>query len=118
MSNIHFKIADNSGVEKVLLLSNLTRKKKYPKLGDLVVGVVKQVGTYSSLTLSTIIYAVVVRVKISSYMKGKIVKFNDSSLVLVDKNLAPLSSRIFGTLPIILKDKGCLKLNSITVDFV
>lgn len=63
MSNMYFKSSDNSGVEKVLLITNLTRKGQRARVGDLVVGVVKKTGFLSSNTMSTIVYGVVIRTK-------------------------------------------------------
>lgn len=118
MINTCFKVADNSGVEQVLELTNLTRKEKRVKIGDLIVGVIKKVKKHSIFRISSIIHAIIVRTKQMVPIKGRTLKFNDNSLVLVDKNYAPLASRIFGTIPLFLKHKGCLKLNSITVDFI
>lgn len=115
---MYFKVADNSGVEQVLGLTNLTRKNKCVQTGDLIVGVIKKIKTHSVHMISSIVYAVVIRTKIAISTKKQVLKFNSNSIVLVDRNCAPLASRIFGTLPLILKNKECLKLNSITVDFI
>lgn len=113
-----FIVTDNSGVEKILILTNLTRKKKSVKLGDLIVGVIKKVNKHSTFNISSIVHGVIIRTKTDICNRKCVLKFNDNSLVLVDKNLNPLASRILGPLPLILKNKGCLKLNSLTIDFI
>ena len=111
-----FKVTDNSGVKKILGLTNLTKKSKKIFLGDLIVGVIKDVTPSSKLIYSNIVYGVVVRLKKpnSSYL----CKFNDNAVVLVDKNLNPIGSRIFGSIPRYLKEKNCLKLSSLTLDLI
>lgn len=115
----HFNVTDNSGITRILVVQNLINNNKYPKLGDLVVGVVKKVKDKSSLNVPSIVYAVVIRLKNKTILKqGLSLRFGDNSVVLVDKNLNPISSRIFGVVPRSIKDKGCLKFNSLTTDFI
>ena len=116
--NTYFKITDNSGVKKILVIENLTRKTKNIKIGDLVVGIVKEINPLSKTFYSNIVYGVVVRLKKNnnSYKKYNVL-FNDNAVVLVDKNLNPIGSRIFGSIPKYLKQKNCLKLHSLTIDF-
>lgn len=115
----YFNIADNSGVKKILCIQNLTKKTKKIEIGDLIVGIIKKINYTSKLIYSTIVYGVVIRLKknIKLYKKYNI-SFNDNAVVLVDKNLNPIGSRIFGTIPKFLKKKNYLKLHSLTVDLI
>jgi len=117
--NTYFKVVDNSGVKKILCIKNLSRKTKKVFFGDLIVGVIKEINSISKLIYSTIIYGVVVRLKKNIFEKKVYnLSFNDNAVVLVDKNLNPLGSRIFGSIPYSLKEKNCLKLNSLTIDLI
>ena len=117
--NTYFNIADNSGVKKILGIQNLTKKTKKISLGDLIVGVVKKIKNTSKLIYSTIVYGVVIRIKKGIKLcKKYITSFNDNAVVLVDKNLNPIGSRIFGTIPKFLKEKSYLKLYSLTADLL
>ena len=118
MNNTYFQSADNSGADKILLITNLSRKGKRAKIGDLIVGVVKKVNYLNPNIMSNIIYGVIVRTKEIILERKWVLGFNNNSLVIVDKNLNPISSRIFGTIPLVLKQKGFLKLNSLAVDFI
>lgn len=117
--NTYFNIADNSGVKKILCIGNLTRKTKKICIGDLIIGVVKEINKTSKILYSNIVYGVVIRLKKNrqdTYIQN--ISFSDNSAVLVDKNLNPIGSRIFGSVLKYLKDKKCLKLNSLTVELI
>ncbi len=117
--NTYFNIADNSGVKKILCIGNLTKKTKNIKLGDLIIGVIKEINSTSKLIYSTIVYGVVIRLKKNINIDKKYnLFFNDNAAVLVDKNLNPIGSRIFGSIPKSLKKKNCLKLHSLTIDLI
>ncbi len=117
--NTYFKIADNSGVKTILCIRNLTKKTNHIDLGDLIVGVVKEINSSSKLIYATIVYGVVIRLKkIIKIDKKYNLIFNDNVAVLVDKNLNPIGSRIFGSVPKSVKKKNCIKLHSLTVDLI
>ncbi len=117
--NSYFYIVDNSGVKKILCIRNLTRKTKQIHLGDVIVGVVKEINAASKLIYSTIVYGVVIRTKKNTKIgKSYALAFNDNAAVLVDKGLNPIGSRIFGSIPKYLKEKNCLKLHSLTVNLI
>lgn len=117
--NSYFKVADNSGVKSILAIRNLSKGTKRIELGDLIVGVVKEINSISKLLYSSIVYGVVIRIKknVSIYKKYDSF-FSDNAAVLVDKNLNPIGSRIFGSFPRFLKKKNCLKLHSITFELI
>lgn len=117
--NTYFNIADNSGVKQILCIQNLTKKTKKIQIGDLIVGVVKKINSTSKLIYSTIVYGIVIRLKKNiNFDKKYNISFNDNAVVLVDKNLNPIGSRIFGSISKYLKQKNCLKLHSLTVDLI
>lgn len=118
--NTYFNIVDNSGVKEILCIRNLTRKNsKCIYIGDLIIGVIKKINFMSKLIYSTIVYGIVIRIKknINLYKKFNIC-FNDNSVVLVDRNLNPIGSRVFGTIPKLFKKKNYLKLYSLTIDLI
>ena len=118
--NTYFNIVDNSGVKEILCIRNLTRKNnKCIYIGDLIIGVIKKINFMSKLIYSTIVYGIVIRIKknINLYKKFNIC-FNDNSVVLVDRNLNPIGSRVFGTVPKLFKKKNYLKLYSLTIDLI
>lgn len=117
--NTYFNISDNSGVKKILCIRNLTKKTINIQLGDLIIGVVKEIKSTSKLIYSTIVYGIVIRLKKNiNISKQYNLCFNDNAAVLVDKNLNPIGSRIFGSIPKYLKRKNRLKLYSLTVELI
>ena len=117
--NTLFNVADNSGVQKILSLQNLTKNSSRVQIGDLLVGVVKSILPKNKLNFSNIVYGVVIRLKKNTSLKKTYnLRSNENALVLVDKNLNVLGSRIFGSVPKYLKEKKCLKLSSLTLDLI
>lgn len=113
----YFFVTDNTGAKQLLCLKNLSRKTLQVKLGDLIVGVVKLASFKGSIKKSDIVYAVVVRTKIPfRYKDGSKVKFQDNAVVLVDKNLIPIGTRIFGAISKLIKKY--YKLSSLATELI
>nr|QEM01890.1 50S ribosomal protein L14 [Nephromyces sp. ex Molgula occidentalis] len=115
----YFNVADNTGVKQILCVGLLKSKKKSIKIGDFLVGIVKNTKNTKHFKKSTIVKAIVIRLKVPLKLKtGWSIKFTDNAVVLVDNNLNPLGTRVFGYVPKILKKKNYFKLISIVKDFI
>lgn len=67
--NSYFKVVDNSGIKKIKIIRNLSTAHKGFNIGDLVVGVVKEVKNSTNLNFSHIVYAVIIRTKTNFFDK-------------------------------------------------
>jgi large subunit ribosomal protein L14 len=118
------QVVDNSGVRfakclQVKKTSNLGRGL----IGDIVVVSVKTV--QKKLKLSNkikkgdILYGVIVRTK-NRFLKidSEWCVFFQNSIVLINKSGKPLGSRIFGSLPKMLRQKKCFKIISLSSGIV
>nr|QEM01831.1 50S ribosomal protein L14 [Nephromyces sp. ex Molgula occidentalis] len=114
-----FNIIDNTGVKKILCIGILNSKSKVIKIGDIIIGVVKQANKSKYFKKSAIIKALIIRLKIPLNLKtGFSYKFNDNSAILIDKHKNPIGTRIFGPIPKYFKDKNYLKLITLTNEFI
>jgi large subunit ribosomal protein L14 len=110
------KVADNSGAQEILVIRVLGgSKKRYGRVGDIVVGTVKSASTQGNLKKGTVVRAVVVRTA-KEYRRddGSYIKFDDNAaVVLADDLTNPRGTRVFGPVARELRDKGFMKIVSL-----
>lgn len=110
------KVADNSGAQEVLVIRVLGgSKKRYGRVGDIVVATVKSASTQGNIKKSDIVRAVIVRTA-KEYRRndGSYIKFDDNAVVILDNDLTnPRGTRVFGPVARELRDKGFMKIVSL-----
>jgi len=112
------KVADNSGA-KVIMCINVEGKRKYAKIGDIIVASAKEVLPNSNVKKKEIVKAVIIRQKKEFKRKdGILIRFDENAAVLINKDKTPRGSRIFGPVPRELKAKGFSKIISLAADVV
>ncbi len=92
------EVADNSGARIVECIKVLGgSKKRYAKVGDVIVVAVKSVTPNTKIKKGDVCRAVVVRTKKGSRRPdGSLVKFDDNAVVLIDKKMVMIGTRVFG----------------------
>jgi len=115
------KITDNSGgkigrVFKVLGGS----KKRYAKIGDLVILSVQSAEPRKQVKKKDVLTAVVVRQKQPFRRKdGSYIYFDENSVVIVDKEKKePKAGRVFGPIPREISELGYQKIVSLAPEIV
>lgn len=111
-------VADNSGAKEVLVIRNLGgTRKRYARVGDLVVCTVKSAASHGTVGKGKVVCAVVVRTKSDIKRKnGEVIRFDENAVVLVKKEKKDyrlIGTRIFGPVPRELRNKGFLKIISL-----
>jgi large subunit ribosomal protein L14 len=92
------EVADNSGAKRVMCIKVLGgSRRRYAALGDVIVVSVKEALPGSKVKKGDTAKAVVVRTK-REYRRndGSYIKFDDNSAVLINAQLEPVGTRIFG----------------------
>src|ERR1700722_12106034 len=94
----YLNVADNSGAKQVMCFKVLGgSKRRYASLGDVIVVSVKDALPTSKVKKGTVAKAVVVRTrKEVSRADGSYIRFDDNAAVLLNNNLEPIGTRIFG----------------------
>ena len=118
------KVADNSGAKIVKCIKILGGfKKRYAKLGDIIVVSVKELRNKSKKTSKIfkgeVFHALVIKTK-SNYKKKDSSKFflKENSVTLINKQGNPISTRILGLIPKKLKKKKLIKFISLSSGLV
>jgi large subunit ribosomal protein L14 len=110
------KIADNTGGRELLVIqvSGGTRRR-YARVGDVVVGTIKSATPHGAVKKSDIVKAVIVRTaKEWRREDGSYIRFDDNAAVILDTDgVNPRGTRIFGPVARELREKGYMKIVSL-----
>ncbi len=110
------KVADNTGAKEILVIRVLGgSKRRYGRVGDVVVATVKSATPNGSVKKSDIVRAVVVRTaKEWRREDGSHIRFDDNAAVILDNDgVNPKGTRIFGPVARELREKGFMKIVSL-----
>ncbi len=110
------RIADNTGAREILCIRVLGgSKRRYGSVGDLIVGSVKEAIPASALKKGDIVRAVIVRTaKEYGRPDGSHIRFDENAAVILDEYQNPRGTRIFGPVARELRDRGFMKIVSLS----
>ncbi len=107
-------VADNSGAKKAMCFRVLGGRKKYASIGDIIVVTVKEAIPGGTVKKSEVCRAVVVRTKASLRRKdGSLIRFSDNAAVIINDQMEPRGTRIFGPVARELREKKFMKIISL-----
>ncbi len=108
-------VADNSGAKKVCCIKVLGgSKRRYASIGDIIVVSVKEAIPNSKVKKGDVMRAVIVRTaKGVRRPDGTYLKFGDNSAVLVNNQMEPIGTRIFGPVARELRAKQFMRIVSL-----
>lgn len=107
-------VADNTGAKKVMCIRVLGGSKKYAKIGDTIIAVVKEAIPNMPIKRSDIVRAIVVRTKKTIRRQdGMYIRFDDNAAVIVNVDNNPRGTRVFGPVAREIRDKNFSKIVSL-----
>ena len=107
-------VADNTGARTVLCIRVLGQRKRYAHVGDLIKVTIKEAQPGGMVKKGTVHKAVIVRTKNGiRRADGSVLRFDRNAVVLVDDQLNPRGTRIFGPVARELRDKNFMKIISL-----
>lgn len=108
-------VADNSGAKKIMCIRVLGgSKRKFGKIGDIIVGSVKEAIPNGNVKKGDVVRAVIVRTrKEVKRIDGSYIKFDDNAAVVINENKEPKGTRIFGPVARELRAKSFMKIVSL-----
>ena len=109
------KITDNTGGKTGRVFKILGgSKRRYARLGDLVVLSIKTAEPRKLVKKKDVVRAVVVRQNKEYRRKdGSYIRFDDNAVVIIDAKGEPKGARIFGPIPRELAERGYQKIISL-----
>lgn len=114
------KVADNSGAREVLCFKVLGgSRRRYASIGDLIVVTVKQAIPDGMVKKGQVTRAVIVRTKKEIRRSdGSYIRFDDNAAVIIDGNLEPRGTRVFGPVARELREKKFMKILSLAPEVI
>jgi large subunit ribosomal protein L14 len=108
-------ITDNTGGKRAEVFKVLRgSKRRYARIGDVVVLAVKSAEPRKAVKKSDVLRAVVVRQKKPFRRQdGSYISFDDNAVVILEKEKEPKGGRIFGPIPREISDLGYQKIASL-----
>jgi large subunit ribosomal protein L14 len=110
------KVADNTGGRSLLVIHVIGgSKRRYGRVGDIVVGTIKEASPQGSVKKSEVVKAVIVRcAKEWRRDDGSYIRFDDNAAVILDADgQNPKGTRIFGPVARELREKGFMRIVSL-----
>ena len=99
-------VADNTGARKIMCIRVLGGNRKYGRIGDTIIGVVKEALPNMPIKRSDIVRAVIVRTcKTIRRKDGMYIRFDDNAAVIVNLDSNPRGTRVFGPVAREIRDK-------------
>jgi large subunit ribosomal protein L14 len=110
------KVADNTGGRSLLVIHVMGgSRRRYGRVGDIVVGTIKEASPQGSVKKSEVVKAVIVRcAKEWRRDDGSYIRFDDNAAVILDADgQNPKGTRIFGPVARELREKGFMRIVSL-----
>ena len=119
-SESYLNVADNSGAKKLLCIKVLGgSRRRYASVGDLIVCSVKSAVPNTQIKKGEKVRAIIVRTKKEiRRVDGSYIKFDENAAVLVDNQMNPTGTRIFGPVARELREKDFMKIVSLAPEVV
>lgn len=107
--------ADNSGARRVMCIKVLGgSKRRYASVGDVIKVTVKDAQPHGRLKKGQVVDAVVVRTRKGVRRPdGSLVKFDHNAAVLLNPQLQPIGTRIFGPVARELRSEKFMRIVSL-----
>jgi large subunit ribosomal protein L14 len=108
--------ADNTGARELQCIKVLGgSQRRYAGVGDIVVCSVKQAAPHGAVKKGEVVRAVVVRTaKEYGRPDGTYIRFDDNAAVIIDRDGNPRGTRIFGPVGRELRERGFMKIVSLS----
>ncbi len=111
------KVADNTGAREIMCIRVMGgSNRQFGTVGDIIMAAVKSAIPTSSVKKGEVVRAVIVRtVKEYGRPDGSYIRFDENAAVIIEKDTNnPRGTRIFGPVARELRDKGFMKIVSLS----
>ncbi|MGQ9456590.1 MAG: 50S ribosomal protein L14 [Armatimonadota bacterium] len=114
------RAADNTGAREVMCIRVLKGSNaRYARVGDIIIGAVKQATPGGAVKKSDIVRAVVIRTKNDIQRPdGSVLRFDDNAVVIINNANEPRGTRVFGPVARELREKGFMRIISLAPEVI
>jgi large subunit ribosomal protein L14 len=115
----YLSVADNTGAKKIMCIRVLGNNRKYAKVGDIIIGVVKDALPNMAIKRSNIVRAVIIRTRNTiKRSDGMALRFDDNAAVIINTENNPRGTRVFGPVAREIRDKKFTKIISLASEVI
>ena len=113
-------VADNSGARKIAIINPIGGSTgRYASIGDIVTASVKEATPEATVKKGQVVKAVIVRtVKEVGREDGSYIKFDDNAAVIINNQMEPVGTRIFGAVGRELRKRNFMKIVSLAPEVI
>jgi large subunit ribosomal protein L14 len=110
------RVADNTGAREIMCIKVLGgSRRRYAGVGDVIIASVKEASPGGAVKKKQVVRAVVVRTtKEYGRPDGSLIRFDDNAAVILDAEQNPRGTRIFGPVGRELRDRGFMRIVSLS----
>ncbi|HET9523004.1 MAG TPA: 50S ribosomal protein L14 [Terrimicrobiaceae bacterium] len=107
-------VADNTGARMATMIGVIGKPSMSAQVGDVITANVKEASSGGTVKKGEVVRAVVVRTKHPiKRQDGSYLRFDNNAIVIIDKDLNPRGTRIFGPVARELREKNFMKIISL-----
>lgn len=115
----HLDVADNTGAKIAWVIGVLGRNQRYARIGDIIKVHIKDAAPDGQVKKGEVHNAVVVRTRqIIRRNDGSYLRFDSNAVVIIDAELNPKGTRIFGPVARELREKKFMKIISLAPEVI
>jgi large subunit ribosomal protein L14 len=115
----HLDVADNTGARVAWAIGVLGRNQRYAHVGDVIKVHIKDAAPDGSVKKGEVVDAVIVRTRQPIRRNdGSYLRFDSNAVVIIDKELNPKGTRIFGPVARELREKRFMKIISLAPEVI
>ncbi|HLB42306.1 MAG TPA: 50S ribosomal protein L14 [Gammaproteobacteria bacterium] len=113
-------VADNSGARRVMCIKVLGgTRRRYAGIGDVIKISVKEAIPRGKVKKGEVLNAVIVRTKKGvRRLDGSSIRFDDNAVVLLNAQLQPIGTRVFGPITRELRGENFMKIISLAAEVI
>lgn len=114
------KVADNTGAKVASFIGVIDRSgRRYADVGDIVTVNIKESDPEAVVKKGEVARAVIVRTKAPIRRKdGSYLRFDSNAVVIIDNQMNPRGTRVFGPVARELRDKSFMKIISLAPEVI
>ena len=111
-------VADNSGARQVMCIKVMgSTRRRYANIGDIIKVTVKDAIPDGKVKKGEVLFALVVRTKNGvRRADGSLIRFDGNAVVLLNSQMQPIGTRVFGPVTRELRNEKFMKVVSLALE--
>jgi large subunit ribosomal protein L14 len=116
----YLNVADNSGARKVMCIRVMGgTRRRYAGIGDIIKVTVKDAIPQGKVKKGEVLFALVIRTRSGVRRSdGSLIRFDNNAAVLLNSQMQPVGTRVFGPVTRELRTENFMKIVSLALEVI